>query len=60
MIEGPEAWHGNELAEDSRWRVYLDDSDIAELESALQIVKERGLAWRDMKKASDFPLNRFS
>ena len=50
MIEGPEAWHGNELAEDSRWRVYLDDSDIAELESALQNVKERGLAWRDMKK----------
>ena len=60
MIEGPEAWHGNELAEDSRWRVYLDDNDIAELESALQNVKERGLAWRDMKKASDFPLNRFS
>ena len=56
VIEGPEAWHGSELAKDSRRRAYLDDSNIAELESALQNAKERGLAWRDMKEASDFPL----
>ena len=60
VIDGPEAWHGRDLAEDSRWQFRLEDEDIAELDAALQSAKSRGLAWRDMKAKSDFPLEHFA
>ena len=58
LIDGPEAWHGKDLVNDERWRLYLDDGDIVEIDRALQNVKERGLAWSDMTRGSDFPLDR--
>ena len=58
LIDGPEAWHGKDLVNDERWRLCLDDGDIVEIDRALQNVKERGLAWSDMTRGSDFPLDR--
>lgn len=60
VIEGPEAWHGREMATDPRWQFELSDRDINELDRALTIARSRGLAWREMKTADDFPLEEFS
>ena len=38
VIEGPEAWHGREMASDPRWQFQLSSEDIAELEAALEDV----------------------
>ena len=54
-IEGPEAWHGDALAGDERWRFELEASDIAEIDAALAVVQSRNIAWAEMTRA-DFPL----
>ena len=60
VIEGPEAWHGREMASDPRWQFQLSNEDIAELEAALEGLQSRGLAWREMTTKDDFPLGRFA
>lgn len=60
VIEGPEAWHGRGMASDPRWQFQLSGDDIAELEAALEILRSRGLAWRDLTTKVDFPLYRFA
>ena len=54
-IEGPEAWYGDELAKDGRWRLRLEAADIAEIDAALDGVRARAIPWSEMTKA-DFPL----
>ena len=60
VIEGPEAWHGRDMASDPRWQFQLSSEDIAELEAALECVRSRGLAWREMTSKDDFSLDRFA
>jgi hypothetical protein len=60
VIEGPEAWHGRGMASDLRWQFQLSDEDIGELEAALETVRRRELAWRELTTKADFPLNCFA
>jgi hypothetical protein len=60
VIEGPEAWHGRGMASDPRWQFQLSGDDIAELEAALETLRSRGLAWRDLTTKADFPLYHFA
>ena len=60
VIEGPEAWHGRDMASDPRWQFQLSGDDIAELEAALKTLRSRGLAWRNLTIKADFPLYRFA
>lgn len=54
-IEGACAWHGREMAGDPRWIRDLAPAHIAEIETALERVQRRGLAWHDIRR-EDFPL----
>ncbi|MET1178820.1 TauD/TfdA family dioxygenase [Peribacillus simplex] len=54
-IQGPVAWKGIDLAKDDSWIYYLSEKTIAELESALFYVKQKGLKAPDFNK-EDFPI----
>lgn len=54
-LTGPFAWHGSEIAADPRWRYALSAEEIAEIDAALQAV--RNLDWREVA-AEAFPLPR--
>lgn len=54
-ITGPAAWKGPDIANDSRWTHQLSASAIAELEAALDQLRQRGLRFPDFRK-EDFPL----
>jgi hypothetical protein len=54
-ITGPCAWLGEDMAGSTRWIRTLGPPHIAEIESALEAVERRGLAWHDIT-ATDFAL----
>lgn len=50
-------WTGDELGASEDWIYRLDDADIAELDAAIQGVKAKGIAIKDIG-VDDFPLHR--
>jgi hypothetical protein len=58
-IAGASVWHGKEMAQSPRWQRRLSPDQLAELDWALRIVRERGLRWDEMS-ADDFPLRSFA
>ncbi len=58
-IDAPYAWTGADLAGKTDWIRPFSRSEIAELDAALQGVKQRGLAVLDITR-EDFPLPRFA
>ena len=57
-ITGAAAWRGSDLAQSTDWICPISAAAVAELDAALNGVKARGLAWRDITRA-DFPLPGF-
>jgi len=51
----PAAWHGEQLEQDDSWRFELTDAEIAEIDAAVDGMKQRGLEIKDITSA-DFPL----
>ena len=58
-LTGPSVWAGRDLANDDSWIHQLSDSAIAEIESALLIAKNSGLATENLTPSA-FPLDSFS
>ncbi|HEY5652231.1 MAG TPA: hypothetical protein VIW46_12340, partial [Acidimicrobiia bacterium] len=54
-ISGLSAWVGPDIAEDPSWIAILDDRSLAEIDTALRHVEERGLTIPFA--AADFPLD---
>src|SRR5450631_45368 len=55
-IEGPSAWTGADMRErEAEWSYRLSPPEIAEIESAVQAVRARGLDLADISR-EDFPL----
>ena len=54
-LNDPAAWRGDRMAERSDWIVTLDESMVAELESAVSAVTTRGIDVFDITR-DDFPL----
>lgn len=54
-IIAPCAWLGRDMAKSTRWIRDLRPADVAQIESALEAVERRGLAWHEIRPA-DFPL----
>ena len=54
-VGGPFAWKSADLQKDDRWIHRLNDEDIAEIEAAVAVSRERGLDIIDIAK-DDFPL----
>jgi hypothetical protein len=55
LIEGPVAWHGNELAADPCWRRTLTADEVAALERAAAAAEAGGIASTGFA-ASEFPV----
>jgi hypothetical protein len=54
LIEGPSAWTGADMRQrESEWTYHLSPTEIAEIETAAQAVRSRGLA---AIRREDFPL----
>ena len=53
-ITSPNAWRGPEVQDDDSWILHLDDVAVAEIESALAGIKEKGL--EIPFSSADFPL----
>ena len=58
-IVAPFAWSGADLQRSAEWMRPFAREELAEIDSALRSVKERGLEWADITR-EDFPLPRFS
>jgi hypothetical protein len=58
-LGGPAAWRGEELTGSTDWIWPVSDAAVAELDAALQAVKRRGLAWRDIGR-EDFSIPVFA
>lgn len=58
-IDGPVAWRGAELTAQRDWIWPLTPSAVAEIEAALAVVKQQGLAWHEVSRAT-FPLPEFA
>lgn len=43
VVEGPEAWRAADYADQSKYIYTFTEADIAELDSAIASVQERGL-----------------
>lgn len=56
-VTDPALWTGAELGATEDWIYRLDDAEIAELDGAIQGVKAKGIAIKDIR-ISDFPLPR--
>ncbi len=56
ILDGPEAWYGEDLAQDDRWRFRLDEADLAEIDAAVSVASAAGKSWIDMISKADFPL----
>ncbi len=54
-INGPCAWLGEEMAHSTRWLRDLKPAEIAQIDSALERVERRGLAWQEISR-DDFLL----
>jgi len=59
MITGPEAWLGREMEQSTEWIRPLSPRAITELDTAIDGLKQRGLAWPHFGR-SDFPLPTLS
>jgi Taurine catabolism dioxygenase TauD, TfdA family len=57
-LGGPAAWKGEELSHNTDWIWPVSAEAVAELNAAVQGVRRRGLAWRDITRG-DFPLRGF-
>jgi hypothetical protein len=57
-ITDASAWTGDDLKRDKSWKFSLAPQQIAELDSALQLVKKRGLKFAEIRQ-EDFPLPSF-
>jgi len=56
LIEGPSAWIGPEMRDrEAEWTWRLSDAEVAEIETAVRAVRERGLDLADIRR-EDFPL----
>jgi len=56
LIEGPPAWIGAEMRKrEAEWSYRLSSSEIAEIETAVQAVRARGLDLAEIRR-DDFPL----
>src|SRR6266566_6253180 len=56
LIEGPSVWIGAEMRQrEAEWSYHLSPSGIAEIETALRAVRERGLDIAGIRR-DDFPL----
>ena len=58
-IRGPFAWHGSELERSSDWIETVSAAEVSEVENAMRLVKQRGLALHDVRR-DDFPLPKLS
>ena len=58
-LEDPAAWRGDRMAERSDWIITLDETMVAELESAVAAVAARGIELFEVTRP-DFPLPRMS
>ena len=58
-IDGPEAWHGDDLAASDDWIHRLGPEEIDDVDAALDVARRRGLAWRDVGR-DEFPLGAFA
>ena len=58
-IDGPEAWHGDDLAASNDWIHRLGPEEIDDVDAALDVARRRGLAWRDVGR-DEFPLGAFA
>ena len=58
-IVAPFAWKGAELQDRTDWIRPFKPAELAEIDTALEGVKRRGLAWVDITK-EDFPLPGFA
>ena len=58
-VTDPSAWHGPDFADDESWIEVLTAKELAELDVALQSVKERGLEQCSFGR-DDFPLPTLS
>lgn len=58
-IEGPSAWKGKDIKDDSSWIYHWSDESISVLENALEKVKEKGLKVPDFTK-DDFPITELA
>ena len=54
-VVDPAAWHGEELEQDSHWRFCLTETEVSEIDEAVESIKKRGLEIKDITLA-DFPL----
>ena len=58
-VEGPAAWRGPGLRDDGSWLHHLSEAHVDEIEAALAVVRDRGLAVLDVGR-DDFPLPTLS
>ena len=58
-IRAPFAWKGSDLQQSTEWIRPFTRQELAEIDSALQSVKQRELDWIDVTR-DDFPLPQFS
>ena len=58
-IDGPAAWLGTTLTQNTDWIRPVGESALAEIDEALKAVEARGLDWHEVT-AESFPLPRFS
>ena len=58
-LRGRAAWTGKELESDDGWVWHLDDTDIAEIDIALEFAAARNLSWQQLSQ-SNFPLGNFA
>ncbi|MGI9598313.1 MAG: TauD/TfdA family dioxygenase, partial [Acidimicrobiales bacterium] len=57
VVEGPTAWYGRDLQDDTSWIEELDPDDVAELLAALDRVERHSIPMLDMT-TDEFPLPR--
>jgi hypothetical protein len=55
ILKGPFAWSGDALSRSGHWIYELTATDISEIDVALGIASERGIAWVDLGR-ENFPL----
>lgn len=58
-IHGPFAWRGEDFAASTDWIETLDPAEVAEVESAMRAVRQRGLVLHEVRRA-DFPLPKLA
>jgi Taurine catabolism dioxygenase TauD, TfdA family len=54
-VRGPSVWYGRDLADRDDWVYRLSETEIEEIDAAVDVVQQRGLPMRDVTR-SEFPL----